>query len=359
MLVVTAGTLAAVDKVLQWQLHIPSNFLKKIVYHDSTGLPQKRLKPNLNVELVGAFSEFKFRITTNEEGFRNSLPYLHENPGRYTIIFSGDSQTAGTGVNDHETFVSLVGQRLNKPVLNTGCYGYNTVEEWQILRKVLRQYKPELVILCFYAGNDPYENYRFRRYLGNPYDAPRARQSNEEKFELSSLKQYLKKNSSIYNLAIRLRKFTAVNDLLYRLNLVEKEPPLELVVYGKKQSSQKEQFWKATEAALERVRQEVQGHGARLVVVNIPDRCYIDEVYWAGWLFKYRLKAGDFDLLEPSVRLKDFCREKQVDFLDLNEAFKKESLQGNNMYWKFDLHLSTLGNEVVAREILNFLHVTQ
>lgn len=346
-------TLVVADTALRAYFHVPANFLKKITHKDPAALPPKGLKPNLDVTLIGEFKEFKFRLTTDAEGFRTTLPKAGP---PYEVVFLGDSQTAGTGMDDADTFASLTARELGRAVLNAGCYGYSTVEEWLVARRVVPTYKPKDVVLCFYAGNDPYENFRFRRYLTG--EAGAGAKSPKPPRGIDAAKQWLIQNSSIYNLLIRLRRYPAINDALYKMNLLQTTPPNELVVYKKGESELKKAFWRATEEALLKVRDEAEASNARFHVVNIPDRCRIDAAYWQGWVKKYRLNSGDYDLMEPARRMKFFCEKNSIDFLDLNDVFMKEAAKGESSYWKMDLHLSKTGNRIVAREIVARLRRT-
>ena len=84
-LVVFALSLSAVDLILRLYLQVPSDFLSRIVAVDPLMSPSKRLKPDLDKVLVGAYREFKFRLTTDEHGFRRSVPAAP--PEESTIIF--------------------------------------------------------------------------------------------------------------------------------------------------------------------------------------------------------------------------------------------------------------------------------
>ncbi|GEM_PF-3045862 len=345
-----AVAITIADAALRAHFHVPANFLKKITRKDPGRLPSKGLKPDLDITLTGEFKEFTFRLTTDVEGFRTTLP--KKGPG-YDLIFLGDSQTAGAGMDDADTFASLVARETGRSVLNTGCYGYSTVEQWLVERRVVPKYRPKDVVLCFYAGNDPYENFRARRYLTG--DASAGAKGPKPPGPVDTVKQWLIQHSSIYNLLIRLRRYPVINDTLYRMRLLQTAPPNELVVYKKGDGELKAAFWLATDEALLKARDEAYKVGARFHVVNIPDRCRIDTVYWSGWVAKYRLNADDYDLVEPARRMKDFCVKNGIDFLDLNEVFLKEAGEGNDPYWKIDLHLSKAGNRIVAREVASLL----
>ena len=80
--------------------------------------------------------------------------------GTFRIVGIGDSWTFGHGVADDETFLAVLGARLNgdgarRPfeVVNTGVPGYNTAMEVEVLADRGLAYEPDVVVLQ-YCAND-------------------------------------------------------------------------------------------------------------------------------------------------------------------------------------------------------------
>jgi lysophospholipase L1-like esterase len=85
------------------------------------------------------------------------------------ILFVGDSFTFGEGVQDDETFASILQERLRSEaadgertyhVINAGVPGYNTKDEVLNLRAKWLDLEPDTVVLVFYL-NDAYDDSRF------------------------------------------------------------------------------------------------------------------------------------------------------------------------------------------------------
>jgi lysophospholipase L1-like esterase len=85
------------------------------------------------------------------------------------ILFVGDSFTFGEGVQDDETFASVLQERLRSEVenserryqvINAGVSGYNTKDEVLNLRMKWLDLEPDTVVLVFYL-NDAYDESRF------------------------------------------------------------------------------------------------------------------------------------------------------------------------------------------------------
>lgn len=102
--------------------------------------------------------EFDTEVRINEDGFRG--PRIPESrvEGRYRILVLGDSYVFGHGVEQEETFCSLLATMLpGTEVLNFGVVGYSTDQELLLLRDRGLRYHPDLVVLCLYR-NDILDN---------------------------------------------------------------------------------------------------------------------------------------------------------------------------------------------------------
>lgn len=115
--------------------------------------------PQLGVELKPNSRRGHIRINSN--GFRGR-EYDREVPaGVKRIAIIGDSETFGAFLKDHETLSESLELQLNRmsgsksyEVLNFGVPGYNTSQEFALLKKKVIHYHPSLVIL-YYVFNDP------------------------------------------------------------------------------------------------------------------------------------------------------------------------------------------------------------
>ena len=90
-----------------------------------------------------------FRI--NAVGFRDR-PFHRKKPGRFRIIVVGDSLTYGWGVALKNTFHKQLESRLRGSgcaveVLAMGVVGYNTVQEFHLIKAHALGFQPDLVVL--------------------------------------------------------------------------------------------------------------------------------------------------------------------------------------------------------------------
>lgn len=118
------------------------------------------LIPNATVQFHGSVVKLPMSIiTVNRHGFRDR-PYRIEKPPNTTrIAVLGDSYTFGWGVNQSQTYSTVLERRLNHSTddavqtLNFGVPGLTTTEEVEQFRERWVQFGPDVVIVG-YAFND-------------------------------------------------------------------------------------------------------------------------------------------------------------------------------------------------------------
>lgn len=115
--------------------------------------------------------EFETKITFDDFGRYSEHPPLNKNNG---IAVIGDSHAMGWGVNDHETFASLLEKEIKRPVYNLAVSGYGTIRELIRLEKSNMLDKVDTIILQ-YCYNDVGENINFKK---NSYNVAK------EKFDI-------------------------------------------------------------------------------------------------------------------------------------------------------------------------------
>lgn len=95
----------------------------------------------------------------NSHGFRDREFTLRPEPGTKRVAVIGDSVTMGAGVEFHESFPAVLNRMFaeaneNIELYNFGVTGYNTEQEFQVLKTKAIHYHPDFV-LWVYHPNDP------------------------------------------------------------------------------------------------------------------------------------------------------------------------------------------------------------
>lgn len=100
--------------------------------------------------------EFDVEIRINAQGFRG--PDWPATRAGLRVLLLGDSLAFGWGVPWSETFgARLAAARPDWEVLNAAVSGYATDQELLLLRRLLPERQPDLV-LCVFCGNDLWES---------------------------------------------------------------------------------------------------------------------------------------------------------------------------------------------------------
>lgn len=97
---------------------------------------------------------FGVDLKTNSLGFRGPEWKQEKEADTLRILLIGDSHTFGYGVPFEDTFGEVIRRRLQEhypgkkvEVLNSGVAGYNSLQEFALLKKFLPAFRPDLVVI--------------------------------------------------------------------------------------------------------------------------------------------------------------------------------------------------------------------
>lgn len=92
------------------------------------------------------------RVQINSKGLRDEETPYQKPDGEFRMLFLGDSQLFGDGVEAEETFVSLLETELNSvQAINAGVIGYGTDQQLLFLKREGIKYSPDLIIVAMNA----------------------------------------------------------------------------------------------------------------------------------------------------------------------------------------------------------------
>ena len=302
----------------------------------------------LKSNYMGRYSNAEYDITikTNSLGMRDDKEIeFNKKKGVYRILCVGDSFTFGQGVEAEEAYPKLLEGHLisefdtqTVEVLNAGWVASNTKSQDIFIEKYGIKFKPDLITLAFFAGNDVIETISC--------DMPPAEQVMFQSDYITALSLRVgsigrfrtifdKVFPNLYEVAsLRLIK------LFYRLGyhrtsfdfMLQREYPEELI-----------KGWQAVFRHLEHIKKVCDENEIDLVVVMVP---FPDQV------LDVKLKK-DLIRNKPQLILEEFCEEKDIDYVDLMFALSHHNKE--NIYYIKDGHWTRIGHEIVAEEIFKNL----
>lgn len=232
------------------------------------------------------------QVRVNSAGFRGAERALQPPPGSLRIAVLGDSFTEGLQVDEQATFVRQLQAgltaapacRLRSPgtrsvdVLNFGVGAYGTGQELLTWRHLARRYRPDLVVLSVYPGNDFTDNEPRPRD-----DRPVFRLAADGSLQLDqrfrSTAAYRWRTSLPGQLLDGLINHSRLLQLLNEgKNRLASRPSAAVAPSAPQATVASDQAWQLTDRLIGTLDQEVQASGARLVVISTssPDQVWPD-----------------------------------------------------------------------------------
>jgi len=327
-------------------------------------------------------------VRTNALGMRDRPHDPLPGPGVFRIVVLGDSFMEAYQVPLEQSLPYLLQERLASrgvEVLNLGVGGYGTAQELLALEEEGLRYRPDLVVLAFYAGNDVQNNSHaieaalhgeeepttFARpyarasaldseLVWTPPDRarlePYARRWRERKDSLLDALRRTLQPAMVAHLVeqatARLRSRLGGKDafdpqlLFGRLFLREVGDPEASRLW--------DEAWMATRRLLLEIDRVSHAAGARFAVLIVPTQFQVDPRALASVQAEY--PGLDFDPLRINRELADFCADAGIPLLDPVDAFAREEAAGRPMYYALeDRHWNAAGQSLATDLLADFL----
>lgn len=246
-------------------------------------------------EVKGWFSgESDTYVAMNREGYRDVDHPLAKAPGTYRIVILGDSMTEGVEVDLEALYWKRLEALLprcpalaGKPVeaLSFAVNGYGTAQEYLTLKRRGLKYRPDLVLLAFFTGNDFTDNdqalggHRDRPYFtidngalvlthtagDEPGFAARRRWSDlrQRVFDHSRNLQLISQASSRLRLLLRYGRPTD--------DLRVEQPGLDSRVFLPPATADWKQAWNVSEALILATAETARNHGAAFAMTTLAN----------------------------------------------------------------------------------------
>ena len=315
-------------------------------------------------------NQYGVSVQIGDHGFRGPAPVKTKKPGTYRVIFLGDSFVHALGVPYEDVFFNLIGQQFkaeNKPVevIGLGVEMYGTVDEYMLYRHVARHYRPDLVVLCFYVGNDLFNNHPPETHR------PGARLINGQiEFQPVKLKRrnpvrdFFRKHVRIYSYLPELFKNAAalisstVSKKTGRSSREEIRARFETMAdaeytYRTIKEDESGIRWRITLKVLEKLETDVKDDGGRLALCVFPTMAQVYDRYWKVLVQKYEPEWTDErDRFLPQDILAEFCRSHDIDFIPLSRKMMTAARETHErFYLDGDIHFNAHGHAFTAREL--------
>jgi hypothetical protein len=330
------------------------------------------LVPHRKVILEGdSYGEVEFEV--NGQGFRMPREVAIERaPGVSRVFVVGDSFTAGWGVPVDHVFSERLAALSGADVINAGVDAFGTGQEWLLFRERGIAYKPDVVVVGLFVGNDFRDNvvhlskrpwFRLDEkgalvIENSPVPAPRG-----ELFDQLLKNNFASYHFLAYHLA-RLKAHLQETDRWYakpyqwaRRRDREKDAAQDKQEafdfddpWRKEVSKSFQEAVSVAGAILDQLKRDCDGCGAKLLVAVFPPRPSIDPAMW---------KPEKPELLDRDAPMKaavKMCEEHGIACLDLTAPLRAKQESGTQTYLTHEgvqvgFHWNGEGHEVVARAL--------
>jgi hypothetical protein len=312
-----------------------------------------RNAPGAQIPHRAAEIDTVYRI--NAQGLRETHEIGPPAAGVTRLLVLGDSFTFGWGVAADATYPHLLsGARAADgsviESINAGVLGYGPDNEAAWLRTYGWALQPKIVLVGFFVGNDVRDviaGIDKTRIDGTgnlvPANAPAPTATPVAPGPVAAVKRTLARNSQAY-VFLRAQAHAlfwppappTVPGLLDTAPMYYRTAP-PAIAHG----------WEQTGAVLDRIQADVQAHGARLIVVAIPTREQVADLYWQDMITRFALVESDLDRDLPQQHLAAWSAGSGVPVIDLLPGFRAAG-PAPLRYFRQDPHWDADGDALAA-----------
>jgi lysophospholipase L1-like esterase len=315
--------------------------------------PRPRVPMSVTCDCPYLYALNPRRPGISPQGLRDRIFAVPKPPGTHRILVLGDSIAYGVGVAPGETFAKVLERQLDRPgrrveVINAGVLGYTAYNEERYYAARGRDFQPDVVVVAFCMNDvaDPELHWSGTRHEVGEIPAAAipdpAYYATHVARILGPRLPLIGRGSEILRRIALLRDprrapawathlSTRVGDRLWP-TYVTGEDDLDIRVLTDPESPQ----WRWLRGVYARLRQEVDGDGARLVILVVP--------------LAFQLEDG-YPFL-PQREFARYCREARVECVDVLDAMRAHRAEG--MFppaqddWADVWHPTAAGHRVIA-----------
>lgn len=282
--------------------------------------------------------------------------------GRMLVPVLGDSFAFGLGVQDQESFVSLLNSTTEFRYINLGVPGSSLPNELDIIEFRHKELgSPKFYVITFYVGNDYTDIMKYYGYRSEYRKADHSSSSrfsdrvadivyNNKVFGRSYLFQFIRM-ALVSQEEPELESKSVKKSWVFRTDQGKRiANSVYLMMSGNSEYQRVVQ--KYLEQALQRLVLLSRDLGFKSIFIIIPDKHQVDPLLLEKQAKHYGLSAEKMDISLPNRFLEKNLEKDNIAYIDTLPC-----LQGQKgSYYVIDDHLTAYGHQVVARCVADELY---
>lgn len=343
------------------------------------------------VSYFNEMEEATVSVAYNSTGWRDTEHNIDNLRNTLRILILGDSFMEAYSVNLSDALPKQLERLANKKgvdteVINLGVGGYGTLQEYLVFRDIGRKYKPDVVLLGFYA-NDVRNNSMILESILNQGSMKVSSRPFVDTSDTSGLKisrvdyegahrRYLlaKERKSNLDLLEKLKNQSALVNLLRRAvrnskstfntsnsneNNSSKNDARFFSIYGINYCHEHPDYtkaWNVTKLILDRLNSDISRMGSKLVVFTVPALHEVDLKHMEKAINK--TPQGMLCLEKPPRyrRLSSILRNLNIEYIDLLPTFRDVTKNNEvNLFRISDGHWNERGHSLAAKNLYSAL----
>ena len=315
------------------------------------------------VDTVGEFSDYTSRGYLTDDVFNKKKDVVR-------ILGLGDSFSVylRDKKQNYNNFLQqkFIGSgRGDVEIVNAGMEAMGPGYYWHILNKLGDLFKPDLVLVGFFVGND-FEEADFSVYIGNFISEPKdliKRYSRYDQFRHLRLYRLLKNKYTRYREA-QLKAQEAKRQPSQPVGTFSQATFLEVEkkrswMFDKNNWELLNQQWRECSEIILKMKDWCDRRKIKLVIAILPEQFQVDQALREAVLTKYKhIAEENLDLSYPDNLIVDFCRTHNINCLDMLGQFQSRGKPGSCIPLN-DSHWNEAGNRLAADLIFEYLEKNQ
>lgn len=250
-------------------------------------------------------------------------------------------------------------------IVNAGMEAMGPGYYWHIIDKYGDLFKPDLILVGFFVGND-FEEADFSVYIGNFVIEPKKlykRYLKYDQFRHWRLYRLLKNKYTRYR-DDQLKKEEAKSQPSQPVGTFSQTTFLEVEkkrswMFDKNNWGLLNQQWRECSEIILKMKGWCDRRKITLVIAILPEQFQVDQALRDAVLTKYtHIAAENLDLSHPNNLIVNFCRTHDIHCLDLLGPFQEQG-KTRRLYSVRDSHWNEAGNRLAADLIFDYLEKNQ